>query len=44
MGIKKLFKEINQTIKVNEKYIELLDSNSDANPDIFLLEMKKLCE
>ncbi|MDA7543181.1 hypothetical protein N8814_01305 [Acidimicrobiia bacterium] len=44
MDIKKIFKEINQTTKVDEEYIELLDSNFDDNPDVFLLEMKKFCE
>lgn len=36
--------EINQIIKVNEEYIELIDSNSDNDPDDYLLEMEKICE
>ena len=36
--------EINQIIQVSEEYIELVDSNSDDDPDDYLLEMEKLCE
>jgi ribosomal protein S18 acetylase RimI-like enzyme len=36
--------EINQIIKVNEEYIELVDSNTDDDPDDYLLEMEKICE
>jgi RimJ/RimL family protein N-acetyltransferase len=36
--------EINQIKKVNEEYIELIDSNFDDYSDDYLLEMEKLCE
>ena len=36
--------KINKIKKVNEEYIELIDSNSDDYSDDYLLEMEKLCE